>query len=306
MRAQGIAAAPAIRVARGVGALWRFSRPHTIVGTTLSVVGLYAIAAELVTVRGGFDLAATMIAAWCVNIAIVGLNQIEDIEIDRINKPELPLAAGDLGIGAAKAIVAVTAIVPIGMAATQGALELSAVLVALAVGLAYSSPPLRLKRFPAFAALSISLVRSVVVNLGVFGHFVGSLASVPGVIWVLTAFVVPFSAAIALLKDVPDIPGDRVFSIRTLSVRLGPGRVLAIGVTTLAMAYVAMACAPLVVSLGVNAAVWVAGHVGALVMLVAFALRVSPADRIDVTRFYMRVWQLFFLEYLLVPVSVIA
>jgi hypothetical protein len=29
---------------RAGGVVWRFSRPHTIVGTTLSVVGLYLIA----------------------------------------------------------------------------------------------------------------------------------------------------------------------------------------------------------------------------------------------------------------------
>ena len=32
----------------------------------------------------------------CVNVFIVGVNQLTDVEIDRINKPFLPIAAGDL------------------------------------------------------------------------------------------------------------------------------------------------------------------------------------------------------------------
>ena len=48
------------------------------------------------------DLLATLVAALTVNIAIVGVNQITDVEIDRINKPWLPIAAGDLSLGAAR------------------------------------------------------------------------------------------------------------------------------------------------------------------------------------------------------------
>src|SRR5437763_12757396 len=91
------AALPAGYPVRAAGVLWRFSRPHTIVGTTLSVLGLYLIAvAEGGPAGGAGDLAATLVAALTVNVAIVGLNQLTDIEIDRVNKPHLPVAAGDL------------------------------------------------------------------------------------------------------------------------------------------------------------------------------------------------------------------
>ena len=55
--------------------------------------------------------------------------------------------------------------------------------------------------------------------------------------WALCLFVLPFSFAIAVLKDVPDIEGDRRFSIRTFTVRLGPERVFRIGLAALALAY---------------------------------------------------------------------
>ena len=72
------------------------------------MIALYAIAAAAGHASGALDLAATLVAAWCVNVAIVGLNQIEDVDIDR-NKPDLPLAAGELSPAAAKLIVGATA-----------------------------------------------------------------------------------------------------------------------------------------------------------------------------------------------------
>ena len=89
--------------------LWRFSRPHTLVGTTTSILGIYAIAtAELPGVAlgdGVADLALTLLAGAAVNVYIVGLNQCEDVEIDLINKPWLPIPAGRLGLRAAWRLV---------------------------------------------------------------------------------------------------------------------------------------------------------------------------------------------------------
>ena len=120
----------------------------------------------------------------------------------------------------ARAIVAASRPSPSCWRVTQGAEETVAVLVGLVVGTAYSTPPLRLKRFPALASLSISGVRSIVVNLGVYAHF--SLAfdgtvSIPAPVWALTLVVIPFSFAIAILKDVPDAEGDRRYRIMTFT-----------------------------------------------------------------------------------------
>jgi homogentisate phytyltransferase / homogentisate geranylgeranyltransferase len=288
--------------------LWRFGRPHTLVGTTLSVLGVYVLVALDVAEVGDRlgDLLATLVAAWSVNIFITGINQLTDVEIDRINKPFLPIAAGDLSPRAGRWIVAGSAALPIAMALTQGWIEIVAVLAGLVVGVAYSLPPLRLKRWPALAALSISGVRALVVNLGVALHFSDSLAGVlvvpPGV-WVLTAFVAPFSAAIALLKDVPDIEGDRRYRIATYSVRLGGAVVLRAGLALLGLAYVGIAIAAPFLLDG-WAAVFLAGsHLLVLAGLIVAARRTDPADRAFFTGFYMFVWKLFFLEYVIVPLA---
>jgi homogentisate phytyltransferase/homogentisate geranylgeranyltransferase len=300
-------------VVRAADVLWRFSRPHTIVGTALSVVGLWVIASaeagrvvlnQLSPARPDLpvsDLLATLVAALAVNVSIVGINQITDVDIDRINKPRLPIAAGDLTLNQAKAIVAAATVIPLVMALTQGAVETVAVAAALTVGALYSLPPARLKRFPVAASLCISGVRSLAVNLGVYAHFAHRID--PPVI-ALCAFVLPFSFAIAVLKDVPDIEGDRRFSIRTFSVRLGPERVKAIGLAALVVAYLGMAI-PGAIALKNDAQPFVmaAGHLSALVILCVWARAADPRDQVAFTRFYMRVWALFFLEYVLVPLA---
>ncbi len=296
--------------------LWRFSRPHTLVGTTLSVLGIYVIAAaELSGVAVGTgvgDLALTLLAAAAVNVYIVGLNQCEDVEIDRINKPWLPIPDGRLSVGAAWRVVAGCGLLALALALTQGWVELAAVAAALAIGTAYSAPPARLKRYPALAAASISIVRALVVNLGVYLHFAdslggeGEISALPAPIVALTLFVLPFSFAIAVLKDVPDAEGDRAFSIATFTVRLGPRAAFAMGMAALTAGYLGMAVlGPLFID---SASAWilVVGHLACLALLWVLALRVDPADGPSFTRFYMRVWALFFVEYLLVPLAVVA
>ena len=65
-----------------ISSLWKFSRPHTIIGTSLSVLALYLISLATVNIDNSlfsdWNL-ELMLAAWiaclCGNIYIVGLNQ---------------------------------------------------------------------------------------------------------------------------------------------------------------------------------------------------------------------------------------
>jgi homogentisate phytyltransferase/homogentisate geranylgeranyltransferase len=300
--------------ARAASVLWRFSRPHTIIGTAISVAGLLTIVVAAGTDKGAaaiaFDGFWTLVAALSVNVFIVGVNQITDVEIDRVNKPFLPIAAGDLSRENAWRIVAAAGVLPLVLAITQGAAETAAVAAALAVGAAYSLPPARLKRFPILASLCVSGVRSAIDNLGVAGHFTATLspdgATIPAAVWALTAFVVPFSLAIAILKDVPDAEGDRRYAITTFTVRYGPRAVMHAGIALLAVAYLGMATlGPLLVD-DANPVLLSVTHLGALGLLLAAARGVDPSDHAGFTQLYFRVWQLFFLEYLIVPLCCLA
>jgi homogentisate phytyltransferase / homogentisate geranylgeranyltransferase len=313
---RGFAVRAAGRPWSAASVLWRFSRPHTLIGTGVSILGIYVIAASelpaLALGDGLGDLGLTLIAGALVNVYIVGLNQLEDVEIDRINKPGLPIAAGDLSVVQARGIVAASGFAAMALAVTQGWVELVAVVAAMAIGTAYSSPPVRLKRFPALAAASISVVRAVVVNVGVYQHFAASLggraelSALPAPIVALTLFVLPFSLAIAVLKDVPDAKGDRHFGIATFTVRLGPRRAIRMGLAALTAGYLGMAVVgPLAVP-EANPWILVTGHLVALAALWAWALAGDLDGREGLTRFYMRVWLLFFVEYALMPAAVLA
>jgi homogentisate phytyltransferase / homogentisate geranylgeranyltransferase len=303
-------------VPAGVLALWRFSRPHTLVGTTVSILGIYAIAAaELPAIALGdglHDLALTLLAGAAVNVYIVGLNQCEDVELDRINKPYLPIPAGDLSLGRARLIVTVSGALALALAVTQGWVEIAAVLAAMAIGTAYSTSPLHLKRRPALAAASITIVRAVVLNIGVYEHFAaslggrGELSGLPGPIVALTLFVLPFSFAIAVLKDVSDVRGDRQFSIATFTVRLGPRRAFAMGLGALVVAYVGMAVLGAIALPEVQPWVLAGSQIVALVVLCRGALATDPCDPERFPRFYGLVWALFILQYVLVPAAVLA
>ncbi len=286
-----------------LAAFWQFSRPHTIIGTSLSVWGVYAIAFDQ-----GFDNTSVLpvLVAWlaclCGNIYIVGLNQLEDVAIDQINKPHLPLASGDFSLATGKLIVAVTGILSLLLAGLQSRYLLGMVVISLAIGTAYSLPPIRLKRFPFWAALCIFTVRGAVVNLGLYLHFTNSLI-IPMTVWALTLFVIVFTVAIAIFKDIPDLEGDFQYQISTFTIALGQERVFNLARWIITVCYIGMAIAAFFWLPGVNTIFLVSTHLGLLFLLWWRSFQVDLLDKVAIASFYQFIWKLFFLEYLLFPAA---
>ncbi|NJM96439.1 MAG: homogentisate phytyltransferase [Phormidesmis sp. RL_2_1] len=245
-------------------AFWKFSRPHTIIGTTLSVLALLAIALASLFARqasspvfphtlGGAlpepltwgHIIAAWLVAWiaclCGNVYIVGLNQVEDIAIDRINKPHLPIASGEFTKAHAQKLVWLTGVSAIALAViSQNTYLMLTIGSSLLIGTAYSLPPIRLKRHPFWASVCILVVRGAIVNLGLYLYFVTQLGlspNVPARVWALTLFVLVFSFVIAIFKDIPDIEGDRQFNISTYTLRLGRKKVFQLARWVLTVCY---------------------------------------------------------------------
>lgn len=283
-----------------------FSRPHTIIGTTLSVAGLYVIATRFASAPPGSALVLTLIGALAANLYIVGLNQLTDVPIDRVNKPYLPLAAGALHPRAATAWVTLALIVTMVVGASQGPFLLVALVIGVLIGTAYSVQPLRLKGRPVWAGASISAVRGLVVNLLVFIHFStysGGPVSLPPTVWVLTLVVLGLSLAIAWFKDIPDMAGDRQFAVLTLTLRLGADRVLALGRSLLSLCFLLVALAAVLGLPGVNRYALAASQVLLLGVLWIASRRLDLEKPLSVRTFYMTVWGLFFAEYVAFPVA---
>ncbi len=300
-------------------AFWKFSRPHTIIGTSLSVTALLAIALSAISALSSSIPWSTVVSAWltawiaclCGNVYIVGLNQVEDIAIDRINKPELPIASGEFTKGHAQRLVGLSGVGAIALALdSQNIYLVLTIGLSLIIGTAYSLPPIRLKRFPFWASACILVVRGAIVNLGLYLYFATQLGlgrAVPARVWALTLFVLVFSFVIAIFKDIPDLEGDRQFNISTYTLQLGRKKVFSLARWILTVCYGGlMLAAPFLP--GVQSIfLMVAQGIGILYFWwLSRRVDLDPsATKKDISYpdFYQFIWKLFFAEYLIFPLA---
>jgi homogentisate phytyltransferase / homogentisate geranylgeranyltransferase len=286
--------------------LWKFSRPHTIIGTTLSVLGIYLITTGIYNQT---IPPISLIGAWvaCIlgNIYIVGLNQLEDIEIDKINKPHLPLAAGEFSISMGKAIVVTCGILALLIAWSQSPYLLGMVGISLLIGTAYSLPPIRFKRFPLLAAICIFSVRGAIVNLGLYLHYNWTIhqpPTIPATIWIITLFVLVFTIAIAIFKDIPDMEGDSQYNIATLSLKLGKETVFNLSLWIITTCYLGIIITGNLQP-NINHIFLTITHLIPLIWLWQKSRKVDLQTKAEIGNFYQFIWKLFFLEYLVFPLA---
>ena len=156
----------------------------------------------------GFLTASLMMAGTMV------LNDIYDLDIDRLNSPNRPLASGKIEVGEAKTFSTFLSILSIVFAAFLGLWTALIALLALALMVYYNT---RGKRtgFPG------NLVVSFNVALPFFygGIAVNSLRPLLFIFSVL-AFLANLGREIA--KGIPDTQGDRASGVRTIAVLRGP------------------------------------------------------------------------------------
>lgn len=288
-------------------ALLRFSRPHTIIGTVVGIVALYAIVCDRAGHAQPLLLASALITGIACNLYIVGINQLADVELDRINKPYLPLPAGALSMVQARHIVRAALVIALALSLCISPWLLLVVGAAAFIGWAYSMPPFRLKRHHLPAAIAISTVRGVLINLGgfmVYDHLVNGALPVPAHVWMLAAFITAFSICIAWFKDLADVPGDARYGIRTLAVLYTPRTALFAGLLLLTAAYTATIfllgthiTTDATEALRTRILFW--GHVALYLLFLLNMIAVRTDHPSSVKRFYTRFWAFFFAEYLL-------
>lgn len=298
-------------VKNALDAFYRFSRPHTVIGTALSIISVSLLAVERLSDFSPLFFTGVLeavVAALLMNIYIVGLNQISDIEIDKVNKPYLPLASGEYSVGTGVGIVTSFAFMSFLVGWIVGSWPLFwALFVSFLLGTAYSIdlPLLRWKRFALVAAMCILAVRAVIVQIAFYMHVQTFVYGRPAVfsrpLIFATAFMSFFSVVIALFKDIPDIEGDKIFGIRSFSVRLGQKRVFWICILLLEMAYGAAVSVGATSSCLWSKLVTVLGHAVLASILWTRAKSVDLKSKAAITSFYMFIWQLFYAEYFLIP-----
>ena len=252
--------------------------------------------------------AQAVVAAVLMNVAIVGINQVYDKKLDRVNKPYLPMASGAFSSDMALSVIAVstTASFMIGVWSGSSAL-MWALVISLLLGIVYSvdAPGLRWKKSPFLAATCVLFVRAVIVQLGFFAHALGRELTdfnFPINLWCAIGFMTVYGIVIALFKDLTDMEGDMKQNVRTLSVRLGPSFVFNLCLALLSVAYgtavfMSVAHAPTMMSRVVGAV-----HSVVIVTLLAASRRVDVASSDSLYDYYIRfIWKAFYLEYFLLP-----
>lgn len=210
--------------------LLEFSRPFTLVAPALG------FASGAVTAAGAYPqepwssalivyplIGLTMAAV--LNAASNALNQIYDLEIDRVNKPARPLPSGRLSMRDAWNFTIAAYIVALLLAwlvAPGGRHECFwIVLTAAVITVLYSVPPFRTKRLGIWANLTIAVPRGVLLKVAGWS----AVKTIYGVEpWFIGAIFGLFLLGASTTKDFADMEGDARGGCRTLPIIYGVRR----------------------------------------------------------------------------------
>jgi len=224
-------------------AYFDLARPFTLVAPALGFVSgaLTAIGAHPREPWSPELLIAPLIGSVMAAVLNAGnnaLNQIYDLEIDRINKPTRPLTSGRLTISQAWVFSAVTYVLALVLAwfVVPHSLKLSVskdlsssnghecfwlVAIAVVCTFLYSVPPFRTKRLGIWANVTIAIPRGVLLKVAGWS----SVKTIVGVEpWYIGAIFGLFLLGATTTKDFADMEGDRRGGCRTLPIQYGVQR----------------------------------------------------------------------------------
>jgi 4-hydroxybenzoate polyprenyltransferase len=153
------------------------------------------------------------------------LNQIYDLDIDRVNKPKRPLPSGRLTIAQVWWFTNVTyalALVLAWLVAPQGRHECFwLVAIAVVCTYLYSVPPFRTKRLGIWANVTIAIPRGVLLKVAGWSSVKTIIGVEP---WYIGCIFGLFLLGATTTKDFADMEGDRRGGCRTLPIQYGVRR----------------------------------------------------------------------------------
>jgi len=207
-----------------------FGRPFTLIAPALGVASGAVTAAgaappehwssALLTYPAIGSLMATML-----NAGNNALNQIYDLEIDRVNKPKRPLPSGRLSLNGAWTFTVAcyaVALVLAWLVAPDGRHECFwIVLAAVVFTYIYSVPPLRTKQLGIWANVTIAIPRGVLLKVSGWSAVKTVMGFEP---WYIGAIFGLFLLGASTTKDFADMEGDRLGGCRTLPIIYGVSR----------------------------------------------------------------------------------
>ena len=212
------------------GVLLEFSRPFTLLAPALGFASgaVTAIGAAPPEPFGAevivYPLLGVAMAA-VLNAASNALNQIYDIDIDRINKPKRPLPSGRLSMRSAWIFTLAAYAAALALAwlvAPDGRHECFwIVAVATGITILYSVPPFRTKRLGIWANVTIAIPRGVLLKVAGWSAVKTIFGVEP---WFIGAIFGLFLLGASTTKDFADMEGDARGGCRTLPIEYGVRR----------------------------------------------------------------------------------
>jgi len=218
-------------VARGVngsraGLYWELARPFTLIAPALgmftgSVIALGASPPIPLTPWIAAKIALGTLMAAVLNAASNTLNQVTDLEADRINKPSRPIPSGRIAPYEAIRLAGWLYVAAFVLASLVGPQCTLLAGTAAVLTVMYSAPPFRLKAVPFLANAVIALPRGVLLKVAGWSCVRDFGRTEP---WYIGLIFGLFLLGATTTKDFADIRGDRAAGYRTLPVLLGPRR----------------------------------------------------------------------------------
>lgn len=205
---------------------FQLSRPFTLIAPALGFFtsGITAIGALKVQLKFAnlkFILLGSLMAA-TLNAASNVLNQIYDLPLDKINKPNRPLCTGAISVNSAKLFALSLYLLSLLLAwfinptGSRECFYISAIAGFLTY--IYSAPPIRTKRFCFLSNLTIAIPRGVLLKVAGWSA-VGTILDIQP--WYIGLIFGLFLLGAASTKDFADIEGDRKYGCYTLPVKYG-------------------------------------------------------------------------------------
>ncbi len=199
---------------------WNFARPFTLVPPMTGIFSGALIGFGATRVPFPYlHVTLAVLAAGVLNAASNGLNQICDFQNDSINKPHRPLPSGRMTRREAWIFVAVNYAVALALVVVVNWQTFTIYGIAALATVAYSAPPVRLKRHPVGSNLIIALIRGGLLKVAGWAAVATVLVSIEP--WYIGSIYFVFLLGATTTKDFADIEGDRAAGCLTLPVKYG-------------------------------------------------------------------------------------
>ena len=193
---------------------WQISRPLNVFITMVTIFVAAFISPHF---QAGYKLYLAILIAGLMTAGANIINDIYDIEIDRINKPQRPLPSGRVKPKEAWLYFALSYLISLLLSVFCG---LAMFLVALLIGLLLIVYSAKLKRTVLWGNLSVSLATAVAFIYGAMSVGYWQAGIIPAV------FAFLFHLGREIIKDMQDLEGDLQHQSITFPAKFGSRRAI--------------------------------------------------------------------------------